>query len=657
MGNERHSSAPGRRPDPSLGVVIATALLFVSALVSADGARGQERRLDPGLAPVLPEVAAPAEVKDYLITAGGLMQGALLGCAGESCTIGGTSVPIAQTVFIGLGVEAPAPPPLTDYMQDQVVLRDGSVQQGRLIGISGANVVTDRGSFARDDVAWLYLFPQPEETAQPDAFGAPEDHPAGEEPIGEPGSPDEGQTTGEPGRPDPATPGPAPSAGEPPGERGALWTGTVHWTIKTTPEHLVTSMAVVRLREVRSSGRSFDLVHEGSTVSVTHSTLGGDDCKFSGGGTSPAEGLAGYIEREQIAGPNGEVSWGPWAYQLTITPAREPVHTTTCPDVAWPGTDRTTTFTYGGTASGSWLAYIGGLGGGSYSEDAEHDWQGPRLLDNGRMSGSYTTLGPYGRSVSWNICREGVDCAAPPEEGDEETAEDDLCPRPTPQQALLDTGLRQQQALVDRLASQIDAYNRLADQARQWQGDFDHATRDCGLWQWARVLTNFLVGNATPANPLTAGRLLGGGAGTAGPMGEAGKELSNFLSMLEKIAAGDASWLLPNYEFNDWASAEDAWEALQFGYGQLNPESDPQRLLDGLGSCGAPTIGPVMDGARTYLRLLQQIEPLMRDSQKTLNDLRQKDLELLDLWNKYQQACLDHAECAGIDPASCNSQP
>lgn len=41
-------------------------------------------------------------------------------------------------------------------------------------------------------------------------------------------------------------------------------------------------------------------------------------------------------------------------------------------------------------------------------------------------------------------------------------------------------------------------------------------------------------------------------------------------------------------------------------------------------------------------------------AQKTLNDIRNKDLEILDLWNKYHEACVAHAMCKGTDTRECD---
>ena len=94
-------------------------------------------------------------------------------------------------------------------------------------------------------------------------------------------------------------------------------------------------------------------------------------------------------------------------------------------------------------------------------------------------------------------------------------------------------------------------------------------------------------------------------------------------------AAGRESDSLPSVEL--------AWDAFRAGHDALGAAS-PETLLNDLRSCGAPTIQDAGDP-------------------DALNDLRQKDLELLDKWHAYHGACLEHARCEGRDPALCAVPP
>lgn len=269
--------------------------------------------------------------------------------------------------------------------------------------------------------------------------------------------------------------------------------------------------------------------------------------------------------------------------------------------------------------------------------------QSARLATGGGrlMEGEYTFAleGVALQKTSWNLRAEIGPCDRQRDLGGAPPPANDACGPPTSQLALLNLALDQERALLELNGQQYRDIRQLQQQARQWQNDYDQASRDCKLFQVAKFLTNFLVGNE------------------AGTIGKAGKELSNFLSFLDKMASGDPSWILPNTEFKEYFSVEDAWEAFQNAYGLIAPDSTPEGLLAGLRSCGSPTISGVMEGAVTYLRLLQQIEPKAREANKTLNDIRDKDQEVLNRWNDYHKACVDRANCKGTDPKACDAPP
>ncbi len=258
-----------------------------------------------------------------------------------------------------------------------------------------------------------------------------------------------------------------------------------------------------------------------------------------------------------------------------------------------------------------------------------------------KMSGSFNITEPHNDGVGsshlqvhWDICKQGSSGCIPL---DTTASPVDPCPPPTSQLALLNLALNQEKELLILNGKQYGKILQLQQEAKQWKNDFEQASRDCKLWQAAQVLMNLLVGNKE--------------------IDGAGQELSNFLSFLDKLSSGDPSWLLPNTEYKNLFSTEDAWEGFQAAYGQIAPESKPEGLLDALRKCGAPTGSGVMEGAVNYLRLLQQIEPMAQAAQKTLNDIRNKDQEVFDLWNKYHEACVDRALCKGTDPAECDNPP
>lgn len=608
--------------------------------------------------------AAPAAARDILILRNGEVRGGLLrACAGDRCTLDGRAVPKAEIAWIGLGRTEPSPPAPGRPDREEIHLVDGTIHAGPLVGVSLGSVATVRGSFERAQVAWIYLAPTvPEEEDQPDALGAPrEEEP---EPPQPPQPPEEEEET-------PSTPSPdAPPASAPPPppptdlvmperclrfSRIDSWHGTFrvrfHYETGRCPDphyHVCKGSWTWTARGSFELGRSEEdpnpFVWEGDGQAELHvdleETFGYPDWVYiatnKGSGTVR---LAGDVFRPRLALTGGceyGVLFGdmvlPVDERLTRTdtgetqtgrgPARLGVQVTSIP-LPESGT----------TLSGSRRMPVSGEHSGFADFFAPE--QGASVF---LFTGLWSDASPPSGTVSWSLCPKGVSCGPPPPEG-----ESDDCPEPRNERALLDAGLDQQRALLERLEAAYDRYRQIADQAEQYRPDFEQAARDCKLWEAARVLMSFLIGNYGPS-----------GVGRLGEKVEPGKQFANFLSWLEKVLDGDPSWVLPDAEFKEWFSAEDAYDALKAGWDALG-DSSPEALLENLQSCGAPTTDLVYQDAVKYLRLIQEMEPLMDQVDRTLNDLRQKDLELLDLWRKYRDACREYEICRGGDPSRCDS--
>jgi hypothetical protein len=410
----------------------------------------------------------------------------------------------------------------------------------------------------------------------------------------------------------PATIVPAQNVAPPAAGQGELWIGTVRWTAKHTPTHRVTSSASLRLRERRNPGGDIELVHEGSTITVSHSTTGGGGCSQTGEGTSPATGKAGSLLRERTVGPNGQPQLGRWTYQLAITPDVEPVWTQTCASVDGPHTS-----TYGGSASGSWLAYLG----------ESHDPVSPRILDGGRMYGSYRVApgSSWEDSVSWSICRQGVSCPPPP-------ADQEPCPEP-PEKALLQTALAQQKLLMDRFGVKLDDYLRLANQAEQYRSDFELAIYTCNRISDLQVLLQLLIGQA-PANI---------------------RKFNSYFGVLKNIMQGNATFVIDDYVGKRNVLMGE-WGKIMFALDKVVPRPAPP-LRNQLMPCAGSNLDTVFEGAMKFVQLMEQIEPAMRELNTLLNDQRSKDQEIFDLWSRYRPACIRHAQCLKIDANYCEKLP
>jgi hypothetical protein len=103
-------------------------------------------------------VSGRAHAEDTLWATDGMRTGTVEGYAGGICTFDGAAIPCASIYYIGLdaGLSPPAP---QDPMRDEVHLRDGSVHAGPLVSIDADNVATESASFARKEVAWIWLTP------------------------------------------------------------------------------------------------------------------------------------------------------------------------------------------------------------------------------------------------------------------------------------------------------------------------------------------------------------------------------------------------------------------------------------------------------------------------------------------------------------------
>ncbi len=628
--------------------------------------------------------------------------GELKTCVGKICTLDSTSVPRDTIAWIGLRGAEPDPPSVNDPAQDEVHLKDSSVHAGQLAFVDRGRVVTERDSYQRDKVAWVYLAPpKADEQDRPDQFGAPGDEPPPSgpavqrlDPPAEPPSSDH-PTAGK--RRPPRPPGdlvkPCPEDkplggwitmryGFDPGRRPPSCKGTLDIRLRfpLAPEY--GDLAEEHRTSVATLYKAGEVVYEIATDGC-HDIVDGPLDYRDGNVACNAPG-----DRK-----SGTVALGPNSLQFfALSPS---IHLNmpesvplTLPGVCVHGDGYTSEYE---------VLFLGSeklnIDSGAHCETSEqhkagsgpfllhfcvaptvchrHDARTADLTDCYRhperyavipFSGSLTKRGAVYEwdglpiqyddiHVRWEICCGcGERRPGPPPERetspppDRRAPKKDSCGDWKGPRAQLDLALDQQKALMDQLAKRYDRYRAILDQAQNYQSDFKLVSRNCKLWEAARTLMSFLISNFAPRVP---GRLPGQ------PAFEPAKEFANFISFLEKVLANDASWILPNHEFKDWVSLEDLWDGYKTAYDYV--QSSPNKLLAGLQQCTDPiTHDAIYQDALKYVRLLQEIEPLMEQVQRTLNDLRQKDLDLLDKWNKAHQACLEYQECRGGSAADCD---
>lgn len=609
--------------------------------------------------------------------------GELQTCVATTCTLDSASVPRDAIAWIGLRGAEPDPPAVNDPAQDEVHLKDSSVHAGQLTFVDSGRVVTERDSYERDKVAWVYLTPpKADEQNQPDQFGAPGDEPP---PVDPPPTedPPPPREDGPPQRLPPRPPRPANDRVQPcPAERplgGRIDVNRTHSDLQSWQRSShATLWFLLRPNEIVARGfpwpnilRAYydadEVVWEVSLSACVDlpgtGPFADEVCSCPGGQAAGRTSLGdGYLVFHPLV-PRLRVSLPPTEMDNYKLPGER-----VCVD---------------GTGSGiiegpdsSFFGYAGHIHEVDTScEGQNHHCTAPTVcegatgqtrIDCNNHADRYAVIpfeGSAEREVpsevgsrlterfEWHVC---CGCGEPrsgpsPGGGTSPPAErrppkKDPCGDWANPRAHLDLALDQQKALMDQLAKRYDRYRAILDQAQNYQSDFELVSRNCKLWDAARTLMSFLISNFAPRVP---GRLPGQ------PAFEPAKEFANFISFLEKVLANDASWILPNHEFKDWVSLEDLWDGYKTAYDSV--QSSPNELLAGLQQCTDPiTHEAIYQDALKYVRLLQEIEPLMEQVQRTLNDLRQKDLDLLDKWNKAHQACLEYQECRGGSAADCD---
>jgi hypothetical protein len=238
--------------------------------------------------------------------------------------------------------------------------------------------------------------------------------------------------------------------------------------------------------------------------------------------------------------------------------------------------------------------------------------------------------------VSWSICREGVACPPPPQPRPVASAASDPdCPEPKYEADFLNLALDQLKLKSNQLATKSDQLLRLQSQARQYKSDFDLAIYTCNRIGDLQTLLGLLMGQG-PENV---------------------QEFTNSLGMIQKILDGDPSFVLSNKTyFEKRRNLEQIWDTLMYGASKVSP-GQSSSARDQLMGCAGSNLDTVFEDALKFVQLTEQIEPLLPQISKILNDMRAKDDEIKQLWDKYHAACLRYAQCKKIPANFCEGLP
>ena len=108
------------------------------------------------------ETVTPARddkmVSDLLILRSGAVEkGELKSYFNNRCQLGAKIISRDSIAWIGFATGTTTPPAITDPAHDELHLRDGTIQSGRLIAVSPTQVATEKNSYNRLKVAWIAL--------------------------------------------------------------------------------------------------------------------------------------------------------------------------------------------------------------------------------------------------------------------------------------------------------------------------------------------------------------------------------------------------------------------------------------------------------------------------------------------------------------------
>jgi hypothetical protein len=602
-------------------------------------------------------------IRDVLIARDAQVhEGSLEGCTASSCRLDGHSFERSAVAFIGLGVEEPTPPPVEDPRRDEVYLREGGVLHEPLAQIDDDAVFAGARRLERGEVAWVYLATAP---PPPEGGGVAPGEPEQPPPPPQP-EPDSSTTSTRRPHPD------EPFEGCPDDRPLGAWIWLRNDYQDIRPAHCrgtETQVVRFRLEPVVGSqlpGSPVALAYGATELRYSVSTDGCFDAP-DGDPYSTCNADGAFAEGTLSLSPEnlGVATFFPLEPQLSFQYPTPPVFplqlTVRCLHGSGTRSEHSATGFNGITLSPGDCGHphrpcndycaapteckeLATAPQDCYTQPERYaviPFEGSLVDGPGRDQRGLCSLDGSSQ-VRWRVCCGCAETGPPPDFGRR-----DPCGPPDPQRALLDTALEQQRAILQPLGELLREQQRIQEESKQWQNDFEQATRDCRLWSAARTLVGLFASGAP-----------GVGTGVFREAGEVAqtKQFWNFLAMAEKVHAGDPSWLLPNHEFGDWVSVEDAWDGFMIGYGALGPSS-PESLREGLQQCGAPTVEGVLDGAYEYLRLLEQLPALGERMHEILNDSRAKDQEIFDLWQKWQQACREHERCRGGDPSRCDEPP
>jgi hypothetical protein len=669
-----------------LGLVVSVA--FVTSAV------GQGLHSAPGLASRRP----PSGDGDRLVLRSGETRtGSLTGCGGSACLFNGSAVPRDEIEWIGLSGAIPPMPQVDNPGIDTIFLVGGDVKHETFDTVNTNTVLTDRGSYPRNDVRWIHLASSGQQGGGAATTPTPV---AAVTPVIEGGEvtpvPTSAETTPSPTpsiTPSPtptSTPtssptptGPTPTV-SPSRHGGHLWSGTIHIHFRQNDpvswgpggySDVKTDIAA-HLREYRTplirpdTGKAYGtfaaLEPEGTEMrthfeSDVQTTVGGTHCQ--GGGTlelSYGPKASGYGHASALYINRSQADTTPWVgfpivpgtprYNVAVSPRFDDHFTVNCTSWSWVGsrenghreaTSSTRDEQFYSVVIGK--SPIGGCSGG-----LEHVCD-PEIRtingESGRMFGSFHNAWEDSDfhndlEVHWSLCRDDVPCTEQPPE-----PEKTPCQGPAAQEGLRQACRDQEGLLAKEAQKQWDRYQQSIAEADPHQNAFLEAMAACTAWDVSEMA---LEG------------LLSADVASIGLEGEALEELNEFKDSLEaintmmKAVQGDPMALANEGKLGEFLTAtERLKKAIE--YFQLANKATPEEFLKHLDDCNAPISDATRQSAQDYLLDMERGFEELEDYNKTVNNMRDKENECLDLQRKAYEACLEYARCQNRPESDCDN--
>lgn len=620
-----------------------------------------------------------------LLRDGTRMAGSLVGCGGTACRFNSSTVDRGRIEWIGLAGAVLPPPQLDNPADASVFLAGGGVRKESLVGVNTREVVTDAGSYPRNDVRWIHLGLSGSQGSDQQANPTPivAATPPGDNQTPGGTAPTPAAPTPAPTAPPKSTPGLTPTPGAPhptlapPGggkfELGALWTGIVRgrWGGDKPEAHTESKFrAQVRLREYRyplygitpdTAGRRIGtmvrLEPEGTSL-TSHFLQTGDWGSCEGEGTTTLS----YTPNERGVDHPSVIYLKTANVDFTKrlgfeVPRRGGLYVVALPtrnDDKFP----TECHTRGGDIT-RMAAYMVPLLGRSPVGPHMSPSEDPELRSlsdgDGRMVGHFTApaVGAFDRvEVEWSICREGVQCSQP---GGPAGPGDD-CPQTTEANSRVDTNRAQSEEYAKEIGAKWAKYQQQMEEARAHLHDFQVTMRVCNVQNWiGNVLIALLAPEGEAAEALQAA-LKEDPLATLTPEEEEALikgGLKQVADMINKIEHGENPFttMLPE-------NVQTALELLGVA-GKLAAAmqgTTAEKLGEALEEC-AGTAGITQgqySSAEEYVSGLKAAVEQLAEVQTLVNDVKQLDNQLPDLQYQAYRACVERARCQGRPDSDCD---